>query len=95
MVQEADTPIPTPAHEEESESESEDQDGEEEDVEGEKLKLQREQEIMELEETIMQKRISVVGIVNPIVRGRVLEGLGRLEAELALKRRQLEDDEEG
>jgi TATA-binding protein-associated factor Taf7 len=95
MVQEADTPIPTPAHEDESESDESEQDAEEEDVEGEKLKLQREQEIQELEETIMQKRISVVGIVNPIVRGRVLEGLGRLEAELALKRRQLEDDEEG
>jgi len=93
MVQEADTPIPTPAQEDESESESEEEG--EEDGEGEKLKVQREQEIQELEETIMQKRISVVGIVNPIVRGRVLEGLGRLEAELALKRRQLEDDEEG
>jgi TATA-binding protein-associated factor Taf7 len=92
MVQEADTPVPTPAPEEESESESEDQE-EEEDVEGEKLRQQREQEILELEETIMQKRISVVGIVNPIVRGRVLEGLGRLEAELALKRRQFEDEE--
>jgi TATA-binding protein-associated factor Taf7 len=98
MVQEADTPVPTPQDGDE-ESESEDSDGDEggeDDVEGEKLKAQREQEIRELEETIMQKRIAVTGIVNPIVRSRVLEGLGRLEGELMLKRRQLEDeDEEG
>jgi TATA-binding protein-associated factor Taf7 len=95
MVQEADTPVPTPQADEESDSEeSEEEDGEE-DVEGEKLKAQMEQEIRELEETIMQKRIAVSGIVNPIVRGRVLEGLGRLEAELALKRQQLEDEEMG
>ena len=96
MVQEADTPIPTP-NDAEEESESEDSEGEEgdvEDVEGEKLKLQREQEIRELEETIVQKRIAVMGIVNPIVRGRVLEGLGRLESELMLKRQQLEEEEE-
>jgi TATA-binding protein-associated factor Taf7 len=97
MVQEADTPVPTPgaAPDEESESEESDAEGDEgeEDAEGEKLKAQREQEIQELEETIVQKRIAVLGIVNPIVRGRVLEGLGRLEAELALKRRQLEDDD--
>jgi TATA-binding protein-associated factor Taf7 len=93
MVQEADTPVPTPQAEEESESDESDEEDVEEDVEGEKLKAQREQEIRELEETIVQKRIAVSGIVNPIVRGRVLEGLGRLEAELALKRRQLEDDE--
>ena len=97
MVQEADTPIPTPAaQEEESESEesdAEEGEGEGEDVEGEKLKAQREQEIRELEETIVEKRISVLGIVNPIVRGRVLEGLGRLEAELELKRSQLEEDD--
>jgi transcription initiation factor TFIID subunit 7 len=94
MVQEADTPVPTPGDEE---SETDESDGEEgeggEDVEGEKLKAQREQEIRELEETIVQKRIAVLGIVNPIVRGRVLEGLGRLEAELELKRSQLEEDE--
>jgi TATA-binding protein-associated factor Taf7 len=99
MVQEADTPVPTPNAEEESESE--DSDGEDgaaggvEDIEGQKLKIQREQEIRELEETIVQKRIAVTGIVNPIVRGRVLEGLHRLESELMLKRQQLEDDEEG
>ena len=96
MVQEADTPVPTPAAQED-ESESDESDGEDgeggEDVEGEKLKAQKEQEIRELEETIVQKRIAVMGIVNPIVRGRVLEGLGRLEAELELKRSQLEDDE--
>lgn len=99
MVQEADTPVPTPGAVADEESESEESEAEgdegEEDAEGEKLKAQREQEIQELEETIVQKRIAVIGIVNPIVRGRVLEGLGRLEAELALKRRQLEDDEEG
>jgi TATA-binding protein-associated factor Taf7 len=101
MVQEADTPVPTPnALIPEEESESEESDAEEagdaeEDIEGEKLKVQREQEIRELEETIVQKRIAVTGIVNPIVRGRVLEGLGRLESELMLKRRQLEDEEEG
>jgi len=102
MVQEADTPIPTPAENEVEESESEESDdgaeadGErgEEDEENEKLREQREQEIRELEETIVQKRIAVTGIVNPIVRGRVLEGLQRLEAELQLKRRQLEDEEE-
>jgi TATA-binding protein-associated factor Taf7 len=98
MVQEADTPVPTPTPNVEEESESEESDGSvdvaEEDAEGEKLKLQREQEIRELEETIVQKRIAVTGIVNPIVRGRVLEGLGRLESELMLKRRQLEDDED-
>ena len=97
MVQEADTPVPTPQDgDEESESdESEGDEGGEDDVEGEKLKAQREQEIRELEETIIQKRIAVTGIVNPIVRSRVLEGLGRLEGELMLKRRQLEDEEEG
>ena len=98
MVQEADTPIPTPTPNAEEESESEESDGSGdvamEDAEGEKLKAQREQEIRELEETIVQKRIAVTGIVNPIVRGRVLEGLGRLESELMLKRRQLEDDED-
>ena len=94
MVQEADTPVPTPGQDEGSESdESEDVEEEGKDVEGEKLKAQREQEIRELEETIVQKRIAVLGIVNPIVRGRVLEGLGRLEAELELKRAQLEEDE--
>ena len=101
MVQEADTPVPTPsgaAADEESESDESDAEeagDAEEDAEGEKLKAQRAQEIRELEDTIMQKRISVVGIVNPIVRGRVLEGLGRLESELALKKQQLEDEEEG
>jgi TATA-binding protein-associated factor Taf7 len=99
MVQEADTPVPTPgaAADEESESEESDAEGDdgEEDAEGEKLKAQREQEIRELEETIVQKRIAVMAIANPIVRGRVLEGLGRLEAELTLKRRQLEDEDEG
>ena len=103
MVQEADTPIPTPAGNDADESESEesedggDADGErgEEDEEDQKLREQREQEIRELEETIVQKRIAVTGIVNPIVRGRVLEGLQRLEAELELKRQQLEDEEEG
>ena len=98
MVQEADTPVPTPQDgDEESESDESEGDieGAEDDVEGEKLKAQREQEIRELEETIMQKRIAVTGIVNPIVRSRVLEGLGRLEGELMLKRRQLEDEEEG
>lgn len=100
MVQEADTPVPTPNAGGDEESESEESDAEEgadgdDDAESKKLKIQREQEIRELEETIMQKRISVMGIVNPIVRGRVLEGLGRLESELMLKRRQLEDDEEG
>lgn len=98
MVQEADTPVPTPTPNVEEESDSEDSDGSgdvaEEDAEGEKLKAQREQEIRELEETIVQKRIAVTGIVNPIVRGRVLEGLGRLESELMLKRRQLEDDDD-
>jgi len=98
MVQEADTPMPTPTPNAEEESESEESDGSGdvamEDAEGEKLKAQREQEIRELEETIVQKRIAVTGIVNPIVRGRVLEGLGRLESELMLKRRQLEDDED-
>lgn len=98
MVQEADTPIPTPtenAQEEESESSSSEDGDIEGDAEGEKLRVQREQEIRELEETIVQKRIAVTGIVNPIVRGRVLEGLGRLEGELMLKRRQLEEEEEG
>jgi TATA-binding protein-associated factor Taf7 len=100
MVQEADTPVPTPNMGGDEESESEESDAEEaadgdDDAESEKLKIQREQEIRELEETIMQKRIAVMGIVNPIVRGRVLEGLGRLESELMLKRRQLEDDDEG
>lgn len=98
MVQEADTPVPTPTPNVEEESDSEESDGSgdvaEEDAEGEKLKAQREQEIRELEETIVQKRIAVTGIVNPIVRGRVLEGLGRLESELMLKRRQLEDDDD-
>lgn len=97
MVQEADTPVPTPNAEEESDSDESDGsagDGGEDDIEVEKLKVQREQEIRELEETIVQKRIAVTGIVNPIVRGRVLEGLGRLESELMLKRRQLEDDED-
>ena len=100
MVQEADTPVPTP-HDGpvDEESESDESEGEEaadaeEDAEGEKLKAQREQEIRELEETIMQKRISVATIVNPIVRGRVLEGLMRLESELALKKRQFEDEED-
>lgn len=100
MVQEADTPVPTP-HDGpvDEESESDESEGEEaadaeEDAEDEKLKAQREQEIRELEETIMQKRISVATIVNPIVRGRVLEGLMRLESELALKKRQFEDEED-
>jgi len=95
MVQEADTPIPTPQADDESESDESEEEYGEEDVEGEKLKVQWEQEIRELEETIVQKKISVSGIVNPIVRGRVLDGLGRLEAELALKRQQLEDEEMG
>jgi TATA-binding protein-associated factor Taf7 len=95
MVQEADTPVPTPQADEESESKESEEVYGEEDAEGEKLKAQREQEIQELEETIGQKKISVSGIVNPIVRGRVLDGSGRLEAELALKRQQLEDEEMG
>jgi TATA-binding protein-associated factor Taf7 len=105
---EADTPVPTPGAtteppgDESDESESEGdamevgvgRDGEGGDVEAEMLKCRREGEIRELEETIFQKRIAVAGIVNPIVRGRMLEGLGRLESELMLKKRQLEEDEE-
>jgi TATA-binding protein-associated factor Taf7 len=93
MVQEADTPVPTPAGEDESESEEDEAEDEGAGSEETRIRAQREVEIRELEETIMQKRIAVAGIVNPIVRERVLEGLGRLEGELMLKRRQLEEDE--
>jgi TATA-binding protein-associated factor Taf7 len=92
MVQEADTPVPTPSGALEEDS-SDDEEEEEGDREREKVRVQREQEIRELEETIVEKRIQVLGIVNPIVRERALGGLGRLEAELELKRAQLEEEE--
>ena len=97
------TPIPTPGATEPVEEESEESESEGEigeggaaagrDEEEEKLQKKRE-EISELEMVIMQRRFAVAGIVNPIVRGRMLEGLGRLESELMLKKRQLEEDEE-
>ena len=103
VEREADTPIPTPGATEPVEEESEESESEGEigeggaaagrDEEEEKLQKKRE-EISELEMVIMQRRIAVAGIVNPIVRGRMLEGLGRLESELMLKKRQLEEDEE-
>ena len=92
MVQEADTPIPTPQEDDSDESDSEEE-IQERGVEKEKMKIRREQEIIELEETIFQKRISVLGLVNPIVRERALNGLMRLEGELELKRSQLEEEE--
>ena len=95
MVQEADTPIPTPQETQEDDSDESDSEEEiqERGVEKEKMKIRREQEIIELEETIFQKRISVLGLVNPIVRERALNGLMRLEGELELKRSQLEEEE--
>jgi transcription initiation factor TFIID subunit 7 len=97
---EAETPVPTPGATEQAEEESEESESEGDGVAGEgdeevaMLKARREGEIQELEETIFQKRIAVAGIANPIVRGRMMEGLGRLESELMLKKRQLEEDEE-
>jgi TATA-binding protein-associated factor Taf7 len=77
LEQMAETSILTPQADDESESEESEEEYGEEDAEGEKLKAQREQEIRELEETIVQNKISVSRIVNPIVRRRVLDELRR------------------
>ena len=97
-------PVPTPGGTEPVEEESEELESEGEIGESgaaatgrnEEEKLQKKREdILGLEMVIMQRWIAVVGIVNLIDRGQMLEGWGWLESELMLKKRLLQEDEEG